>query len=186
MTRIPLTRSCWLLTFLVACAAFSACASRGQSPASEVANEVLVTLHNYKAKTQFELASESHTSRVEYYSDEREDAARKIQTDEVMSAFLREIDKLGLGTFARTGKAPSTTNGDVIRWGLEVASSGGREVHWLVGTGSSAEEWKKFDQCRDSFLQLYNSTVSYQSVHNQGGKSYFDDRARAASGKKRE
>ncbi|HEX6882688.1 MAG TPA: hypothetical protein VF530_04860 [Planctomycetota bacterium] len=157
-----------------------ACAGPGGGDGA--GTKVLVTLHNYRIAQRFELASESHTDRVTYYSSARDDAARKVQTDEVMSAFLRELERLGLGTHARTGRAPSTATGDVIRWGLEV-SSGERQVHWLVGTGSKAEDWQAFERCRDTFLQLYNSTVSYQTVENQSGKQFFDERAQASSQK---
>jgi hypothetical protein len=179
-----MTRNRWFFPCLLGLlCTFAACKSASGDSSAE-RSEVLVTLYNYKSGARFELASESHTNRVDYYSGERDDAARKIQTDEVMSAFLRELDQSGLSSYAKTGKAPRSTQNEVIRWGLEVAARNGREVHWLVGTGSNSEEWKQFDQCRDTFLQLYNSTVSYQSVRNQGGKNFFDDRARAASGKK--
>jgi hypothetical protein len=141
---------------------------------------LLVTLHNYRGGERFELASESHTERVAYYSSARTDAARKVQTDEVMQAFLRELERLGLEEHARVGRAPAGAASAVIRWGLEI-SSGERQVHWLVGTGSAQEDWRAFERCRDTFLQLYNSTVSYQSVQNESGKAFFDDRARAAS-----
>lgn len=153
------------------------CAS---TPEAYGGSELLVTLHNYRGGEQFELASESHTDRVAYYSSTRAEATRKVQTDEVMSAFLRELQRLGLEQHARTGRAPASSQGDVIRWGLEVAS-GDRQVHWLVGTGSEAGDWKAFERCRDTFLQLYNSTVSYQAVENESGREFFGERTRSAS-----
>ena len=158
----------------------TACASPGSGGKGEDGTELIVTLHNYRGGGQFELASESHTDRVAYYSSARSDAARKVQTDEVMNAFLRELQRLGLEQHARTGKAPQAPQGDVIRWGLEVAS-GERHVHWLVGTGSTPEDWQAFERCRDTFLQLYNSTVSYQAVQNDSGGAFFDDQTRPAS-----
>jgi hypothetical protein len=160
-----------------------ACSSTGAAATKESAGGgLLVTLHNYRSKERFELAGESHTKRVEYYSDPRADAARKIQTDEVMAAFLQELERLGFGAHARTGPAPSVPEGNVIRWGIEVASKTG-ELHWLVGTGSSPDEWKTFERCRDTFLELYHNTVSYQAVKNTSGRQFFDDK-RQASGQK--
>jgi hypothetical protein len=175
--RVPsFLASLWAVLLLVACA------STTKEP---IRAELLVTLHNYRGGERFELANEAHTNRVNYYSSARNDAARKVQTDEVMSAFLRELQRLGFEEHARVGRAPDAAQGDVVRWGLEVAS-GEREVHWLVGTGSALDEWKAFEQCRDTFLQLYNSTVSYQTVQNESGKEFFDDRARAASAREQQ
>jgi len=135
---------------------------------------VLVTLRNFKSGERFELASESHTKRVEYYSGQRTDAARKIQSDEVMSAFLDELERQGFSAHAQPGKAPSIASGDVIRWGLEL-EHGEDHRHWLIGTGSAGDDIAAFQKCRDTFLQLYNVTVSYQTVHNDTGKQYFQD-----------
>ena len=37
---------------------------------------------------------------------------------------------------------------------------------------------------RDTFLELYNNTVSYQAVKNQSGKQFFDDKKSTAAGQK--
>jgi hypothetical protein len=177
MTRLQRFLGSVLGAFLSSCA--------GSGTASDTPEpELLVILHDFKAGERFELASESHTDRVAYYSGERSDAARKVQTDEVMSAFLRQLDELGLGQHARAGRAPAIGSGDVIRWGLEVESADSR-VHWLVGTGSPASDWKEFQACRDTFLELYNYTVSYQAVRNESGRQYLDERAPAAAGQKK-
>jgi hypothetical protein len=159
------------------------CACAGSGSRDGSGSEVLVTLHNFKTGERFELANESHTDRVTYYSDPRHDAARKVQTDEVMSAFVRELERQGLEGHAQPGRAPSATGSDVIRWGLEL-EDGGKSEHWLVGTGSAAADWKEFQVCRDMFLELYNATVSFQTVENKSGKQYFDDQTRAAASQK--
>lgn len=158
----------------------AACASSGSEGSG---SQLLVTLHNFKTGERFELASESHTDRVAYYSDKRNDAARKVQTDEIMSAFVAELGRQGLDDHAQPGRAPSATGSDVIRWGLEVEKAEQRR-HWLVGTGSAPADWQQFQKCRDAFLQLYNITVSYQAVENDSGKQFLEDKARAAAGKK--
>jgi len=162
----------------------AACASTGETPEDAHA-AVLVRLEDFRTGDRFELASESHTDRVKYYSGERHDAARKVQSDEIMTALVSELDHQGYGAHARTGRAPDVAATDVIRWGLEIESSSA-QTHWLVGTGSQPADWQAFQKCRDTFLQLYNITVSYQSVQNDNGKSYFDDKkARPAPGRER-
>jgi hypothetical protein len=138
---------------------------------------LLVRLNDYRAGTRYELASESHTSPVEYYSDERSDAVRKVQTDEVMSVFSAELARQGFGAHAQTGPAPAVASGGVIRWGLEVERPAGCE-HWLVGPGSSAADWRAFQECQQLFLDLYNLTVSYQTVENQSGEAFFGEEPR--------
>ena len=157
--------------FVGACAL--ACASSGTAGGGgEEGKRILVALQNFKSGERFELASESHTDRVTYYSDERHDARRKVQTDEIMSAFVGELSRQGYTDHAQAGRAPAIGSGDVIRWGLEV-QQGKDETHWLVGTGSPAPDWQTFQKCRDIFLQLYNITVSFQTVENPSGKDYF-------------
>jgi hypothetical protein len=166
-----------VLLVLAACA-LAACASSPSGGAKVGSGAaVLVTLRDYERGTQLELASESHTSRVEYYSQTRQGAARKIQTDPIMEALLEELERQGLKDHLRQGRAPAVGGGDVIRWGLEL-ERGGTRAHWLIGPGSSADDWRAFQQCRDTFLQLYNITVSYQTVQNPDGKAFFEDEQR--------
>jgi len=160
----------------------AACASVGDAPEGASA-ALLVRLQDFRTGERFELASESHTDRVTYYSGERRDAARKVQSDEIMSAFVVELERQGYAGYARTGRAPALGSSDAIRWGLEVESASA-QTHWLVGTGSQPADWQAFQKCRDVFLQLYNITVSYQTVENAGGKGYFDEQKRAAAGQK--
>jgi len=176
MTRIQRLGRVLVSGFLTACASSGAARDGAHT-------ELLVRLQDFKTGERFELASESHTDRVSYYSDQRHDAARKVQSDEIMSAFVGELERQGYGGHARAGRAPAIGASHVVRWGLEV-ESGTRQTHWLVGTGSEAADWQSFQRCRDAFLELYNITVSYQTVENAGGKSYFDDQKRPAAGQK--
>jgi hypothetical protein len=158
-----------------------ACASSGTSGSRSAA--VLVTLHDFKTGERFELASESHTDRVAYYSDARADAARQVQSDEIMSAFVAELERQGLAEHAQAGRAPSLAAGGVISWGLEL-ERGPEASHWLIGKGSAPADWQEFQACRETFLQLYNITVSFQTVRNESGKELFEEQAHSASGGK--
>jgi hypothetical protein len=177
MSRFQRLGGLLLSGLLPACAGSGA--ARDGTPAA-----VLVRLHDFRTGERFELASESHTDRLAYYSDSRHDAARKVQTDEIMSALVGELARQGYEGRARAGRAPAIGASDVIRWGLEV-QDGEVQSHWLVGSGSAPADWQAFQKCRDLFLQLYNITVSYQTVQNDEGKSYFDEQKRAAAGQKR-
>jgi hypothetical protein len=160
------------------------CAGPGSASADAPSggSEVLVTLHDFKSASRFELASESHTDPVAYYSGERADAVRKIAEDPIMVAFVEELDRRGFDDHAQAGRAPALGTADVIRWGLEIERGGARR-HWLIGTGSAPGDWKEFQVCRDMFLELYNVTVSYQSVDNPSGKAYFEERADPTGGR---
>jgi len=168
-------------SFLVALPCFlAACAS---TPTEAPRAEVLVVLRNYQSGQRFELASESHTDRVAYYSSERGDAVRKVQVDEVMLALVAELDKRDYGTHARPGRAPESGN-ESTRWALEL-ESGERELNWTIGTNDPRERWLAFQECRDLFLELYNATVSFQTVENQAGRGYFQEPQASTAPKRR-
>lgn len=159
------------LSFLVSSAFLALAAGCASSPKTPESAKVLVALQNYQTGQRFELASESHTDRVTYYSSERPDAARKIQQDDVMLALVAELEKLEYGAHARQGNAPSTGN-ESTRWALELASDA-RTLNWTIGTGNAKDEWLAFQKCRDTFLELYNVTMSFQTVQNEQGRGYF-------------
>jgi hypothetical protein len=174
---------CTFLAVPLALAPLAAgCAGAGSAPDAD-GSAVLVTLHDFKSGGRFELASESHTDPVAYYSGERDDAARKIQEDAIMVAFADELERRGFEAHAQPGRAPSMGTADVIRWGLEIERAGA-QAHWLVGTGSAPADWEEFQLCRDMFLELYNVTVSYQTVENASGKAYFEERAEPRGGRR--
>jgi len=179
MSRFQRFLCCFVSVLLAACAA-----SGASSGVKGDGGEYLVTLRNLRSGEHFELASESHTERVSYYSTTRPDAARKILADDAMSAFVEELGKEGFDAHAQPGKAPSVASGDVIRWGLEV-EHGSEHRHWLVGTGSQAADLQTFQKCRDTFLQLYNIAVSYQTVQNQDGHQIFQDSPKGAGAPKK-
>ena len=169
----------WVTSFLL-----TACASTGKT-SGEGGIRALVSLQDYRTGERFELASESHTNRVDYYSSARTEAARKVQTDEVMGALIAELERRGFAAHCQPGPAPHLASGDVVRWAMEL-EDGEQRSHWIVSPNSPGDSWKTFQDCRDTFLQLYNITVSFQTVSNPSGKQYFDQSpAGAAASKKR-
>jgi len=163
---------------VLVCLLSGACASTG-SPGSD---RILVSLFDYESGRRFELASESHTDRVEYYSTVRDDAARKIQLDAVMRQLIGELNGHELAEHAQEGPAPSRGGGAISR-AFEIRT-GERTRHWVVGSGTPAAERLAFNDCVHSFLQLYNSSASFQAVHNDEGASFFH-RPEPSAAKKR-
>lgn len=148
------------------------CASAGSEARSAApAERMRVTLRDYEAQQLFELVSESHTSRVEYYSAVRSDAARKIQTDEVVDALIDELEDRGFDDFAQAGQAPSRGN-ELVSRSLEI-ERGDKTEHWVVGRGSAADEQLRFHDCMLTFVELYNLTASYQTIENPSGGEIF-------------
>ena len=133
----------------------------------------MVTLHDYAAGRSFELASESHTNRVAYYSSARGDAARKIQDDEVMELLLKEMRSQGFRKYAQDGSAPRN-GGRAVSRAFQLEEKG-EATHWLVGDGSPADERLAFNACLEQFLGLYNISASYQTVSNPHGHDYFQN-----------
>lgn len=160
-----------LLVFLAACA--SGGGTKGDRNASS-GDRLRVSLRNYQAEQFFELVSESHTDRLGYYSQERASAARKIQADEVMDALVAELDRLGLEDHMTGGRAPTQGGNSVLRWSLEYEENG-RVSHWLVAEGTAPDERVAFNECLNTFLQLYNVSASFQTIGNEKGHAYFDD-----------
>jgi len=156
---------------LLALPALAACSTPGDPHMATGATRVL--LHDYLGGQRFELVSESHTDRVQYYSSPRTDATRKVQLDQVMDALIAELDDLGFSEYRKSGPAPSR-GGSVVTRGIEIQRPTGVE-HWIVGSGSAPEERLEFNECLSTFMQLYNITQSYQAIENAGGAEVFDE-----------
>lgn len=177
----PRWSACALRALAAVSAALAAACAAGGAEREDGSAALLVTLHDFKKDQRFELASESHTDRVEYYSKTRSDAVRKVQTDEVMDAFVDELGRLGFDAHEKSGRAPSARGG-VIVYGLEV-ERGGSASHWLIGSGSAPGEIEAFRSCGKTFLDLYNITLSFQTVENPRGRELFEEsRVKAAAG----
>jgi len=167
------------LLWLIGLVSLAGCASPSGSASRDGEHRTCVTLRGYQGDQLFELASESHTDRVEYYSKVRRRAARKVQSDEVMDALVEELDRGGFRRHAQDGPAPSR-GGSLLTWSLEI-ERGEHVEHWIVGQGSQAEERTRFNECMNTFVQLYNVTASYQAVENAEGPDLFEEaRARQA------
>jgi len=156
------------------CAALAgACGSTGADGSSSHPREIAVGLVGY-GSSPFQLVSESHTSRVELYSNERKDASTKVLNDEVMQALVDHLDELGFDGYAHPGSAPSQTGGAIAK-AIEVDEAGQRHW-WALTAGASADELKSFNLAVRDFLGLYNIAQGWQSVDNSLGGDYFDQK----------
>ena len=176
-TRIESARArCALLL----CGLFLAACAGADARDEEDGERLRVLVQDYGTGQHFELASETHTNRVEYYSELRAEASRKIQTDEVMALLVEELDRSGFERYAQSGRAP-TKGGEAVTRSIEI-EDGDETQHWLIGNGSSLEERKAFNDCLTQFLDLYNISASFQSVANPKGHEFFErDGTQAAS-----
>jgi len=154
---------------LVALSLCPACASTdaGEGLAQRVA------LRDFQGGQDFKLVSETHTDRVDLYSTPRKDASCKVQSDEVMHALIERLEDTGLAKYGKEGRGPSR-GGAVVTRSLEVEVAG-RARHWLVGTGTLAEERLAFLECMNDFVGVYNITQSFQAIRNTSGTEVFEE-----------
>ena len=165
-----------LLALFLAFLPFGACASTGSGSDGD---RVRITLHDYRNGQFFELAGESHTNRVEYYSTSRSSAARKIITDTKANSLANEMLKRGFKKNHKPGRAPSQ-GGSLLTWGLEV-SRNDEIQHWVVGKGTEIGQQQEFQKTRKAFLDMYNAAFSFQTIENEKGRSFFDRQTRRAN-----
>jgi hypothetical protein len=123
---------------------------------------VRVLVLSYRSQQRFELVNESHTDRVELYSEKRASAATKVQTDEVLDALLEHMREQGFFRFAEESPAPQAGGASITR-AIELESPEGT-WSFVVGPGSPEEQRLAFDRCFAAFLDLYNATYQLQSV----------------------
>jgi hypothetical protein len=156
------------LSLLAAVGLFGSCAA----PESATGDRLRITLFDYVSGSRFEVVSESHSDRIEYYSSVRHDASRKYQGDRIVDAMIDELVDMGFDDHANGGRAPSGGSNVVTR-AFEF-QRGDRVDHRLVGEGSDAAEKQSFISCTTTFLQLYSVTQAFQAVDNEAGTTVFD------------
>ena len=168
-----------LAPFVTALGLLAGCTATGGAGGGD-ASRIRITLQAYEHDQHFELASESHTDRVAYYSRLRQDAARKVARDEVMDALADELDDQGFADHSQEGRAPSR-GGTLISWSFEIGR-GERIDHWAIGNGSDVDERLAFHECRNVFVQIYNLTTSFQAIENPDGGHLFKRAGQAQQG----
>lgn len=159
---------------LLLAALAAACGSTGSNGSSGEKHPIAVELMGYGPEP-FVLVSESHTSRVDLYSHERESASTKVLEDEVMQALVEHLDELGFDGYSRPGTAPEVGGGSAIAKAIQVDENGLR-AWWPLSQSAGASELKSFNTAVRDFLDLYNIAQGWQSVDNTLGGDYFDQK----------
>lgn len=156
----------------------------GASCASTGAHASRVTLRDYRSaqgQRDFELVDKESGDELEYYSTARRNAPRKYIEGDIMEALSEYLHSHGFAANGQEGAAPRRGDGQGrLRFAFEWETSEGVR-HWPMGdpTGDAMNaEWKEFLGCQQMFLELYNSTSSYQAIQNASGKDIFEEERR--------
>ncbi len=130
-----------------------------------------VGLRDYRSGRNFELVNETHTSRVAQYSTVRDNADRKVQSDEIVAELVGWLDSEGFGSLAQTGAAPTEKSADRV-WVLEVQGPDGPR-HLLVTKSTSPESYAICRKLKAGFLDIYNATYAGQAKQMAEGETPF-------------
>lgn len=150
------------LSVALPAALLGACASTHAEAPAAVGVPARVRVVSYRSGQAFELVNESHSDRVELYSQKRGSAETKVQTDEVLDELLVQMRRSGFFDLAEPGAAPAA-GGAALTRAIEVETPQG-SWHLVIGAGTDADTLKVFEPCFAGFLDLYNRTYQLQSV----------------------
>jgi hypothetical protein len=156
----------------------SAAAGCASGPATgNAAQPRRVAWVDYRSRVLLELVNESHTDRVEQYSQvrSRDEAARKVQTDEVMDELVKVLRDLEFDALARPGPMPRGSDGSNVM-GLEFDEAG-QVRHVLAWRGMPADERQSFLEMANNFAEIYNATYGLQAVEVAPDESPFENPA---------
>ncbi|MCY3003896.1 MAG: hypothetical protein NTV21_19035 [Planctomycetota bacterium] len=130
-----------------------------------------VGLRDYRTGRNFELVNETHTSRVEQYSTLRDNADRKVQSDEIVAELVGWLESEGFGSLAQTGAAPTEKSAERV-WVLEVQGPDGPR-HLLVTKSTTPESYAVCRKLKAGFLDIYNATYAGQAKQMAEGETPF-------------
>ena len=165
MIRTVVRRALRVL-FVSSVALAVACSSTG----TRAAKAARVSFVDFRLGTVLTIVNESHTDRLEFYSQERTDTSTKVASDEVLGALIEYIDEQGFGKFARGGPAPSQS--DDWTQSIEVSDGDGAR-HMLVRSGVTADQASTFRGSRDAFISIYNNVYQAQAIQVDPGEQPF-------------
>ncbi len=162
------------LTLCSAALLLAGCASSsGDGAEGSTGNPARVAYVDYRTQRTFELVNESHTGRIEQYSAVRQNANRKVQTDEVLAGLIEFMRGEGFARLARPGPAPQGSEGSVAM-ALEI-EEGGAVEHVLGFKGMPPKDNQALITLWQGFLEIYNATYGLQAVESQGDSLPFEN-----------
>lgn len=155
------------LLVLAACAGprSSNYSSSGESNYISPNGAIRVTFRDYRSGLVMNLLNESHSDPVEFYSQPRNDASTKIQTDEIVDALLEVFDAKGFERMQYEGPAPQNGGGASRAIAVERR---GRIQHIVFRPQDARTDRLAFNDCAAAFLEISNLTYGAQTV--EGGK----------------
>lgn len=162
-----------ILLLAALAAGLGACASDAGTSggAALTGNPQRVAFIDYRSKQRLELVNESHTGRIELYSETRSDASRKVQTDEVVAGLVDMMKDKGFERLALVGAAPA--GGDAtLAIAVELEEDG--EVRHVRGLrGMEPNDHKAVMTMYKGIIDIYNATYSLQAVQKRPGEEVF-------------
>jgi len=166
-----------LIPALLACVLLAACSSTSGSPTRASSGQkaegepILLVFTDYRTGARMELANESHTDRIKQYSEQRSDANRKVQSDDLMDGLVAYLDDQGFSRDSTPGDPPYMTGGD-LRWTLQIMRSSG-ESYVAESQTASTREKRRLRIYSKAFLDTYNATQGWQAVKIESGQLPF-------------
>ncbi len=150
-----------------------ASSSAGEGEATGIGTPERVAYVDYRSNRTLELVNESHTGRVEQYSEIRKNADRKVQTDDVLSGLIEFMREEGFERLARPGPAPQSSDGQVAL-ALEI-EHGDRIEHVLGFKGMPPKDHESVLTLWRGFLEIYNATFGLQAVESPADDLPFEN-----------
>jgi len=166
MSKLLALLALGLVALTSACSTGSAASSADEGPSSPVR----VTYVSFTSGQRLELVNEAHTSRLDQYSEVRNDASRKVQTNDVMAGLVEVLEDNGFEKRAQQGPAPTTTGS--MAWALEIEDDSGLR-HIGAVPGLTPGENQSLLRLAAAFVDTYNATYSLQAVELKDGAQPF-------------
>ncbi|MFM7297236.1 MAG: hypothetical protein ACKO4Q_08440, partial [Planctomycetota bacterium] len=151
-----------LLTFLGSCAS---------APKADRTVPTRIGLYDFRSQRRFELVNEAHTARLDQYSTVRENADRKVQSNEIVADLTGWFEKEGFAALAREGASPTKGSTDAV-WAMEVELDG-KLRHVVVSKSTPPADYALCRSLKAGFLDIYNATYAGQATQTKEGESPF-------------
>lgn len=147
----------------------ASCAVPGQN--MDESGTMRICLRDFNNGVHFELVNESYASSHKAPPG----AEMRVQTGEVMSAWIEALADKGLWDYARPGGGPLEPQmeaGFALTSVIEVES--GSNHGWITfRKGLTQEELTFYSENKYGFITIFNQTPGYQQVVNPDGADIF-------------
>lgn len=163
------------LILLIVCLSAAACGSPGSSDYSKAditGIPMTIKYVDYRNNIVCRLVNDSHSDRLETYSEERNDAGTKVASDEIVAVTIERMLEQKFETNSLRGLAPIRST--EYTSALEIDDPAG--VRYIALTPqSTVPEFNIMQECRTTFLAVYSNVYGAQRVNNPSGAGLFYD-----------